>query len=168
MKTLELHLSWTVSFLSLAMHERPVPVFVPGVVLAQPFSEEKAWQVWPKHRLPRGRGRGRGRGAPRGAAAPRGGRGRGRGRARGRGRLGHALEDLEPAPLGDEPVDAPVVGGVDDPGGSDSFEHDEGANDEESGSSSSKHSGLDDEDLHPRFVLYLCISCVELLLHVIA
>ena len=88
--TLPLHLDHDISFYELEVHSRPIPEFVPGLVLVSECLPRKAVTLWCSdwgtRRVRRGRARHHGEAV---------GRGRGRGgRGRGRAALGDA-----PAPL---------------------------------------------------------------------
>ena len=67
-----------VDFGVLCMHDRPLDVFLPGLVLVRVLKPDSFTQVWPVEKKKRRPGKGRGRGGRHG-----GGRARGRGGARG-------------------------------------------------------------------------------------
>ena len=81
--SVDLDFEWTVRFMVVRNHARPIPVFQPSVVLLESFEPDDALQLWPIKRKKKsgGRGRARGRGSGRGHVGA--GRGRGRGRSRG-------------------------------------------------------------------------------------
>jgi len=141
-ETIDLRTQWKTEFLHICMHERPVPIFKSGVVLANYMVPCLEIQIWPPPTRSRGAGGG-GRGGRGRGRRGRGGRGPavrgrvGRGRA-GRGRVGPRLPGA--LPIED------VGHGSGDEGSEDECSVDEGIGEhdgdsdcEGSGSSSSSH-----------------------------
>lgn len=104
LRTLEDNFHWSVSWLLVRNHERPIPVFQPGVVLVSDLPPGEMLQLVPVpvgDQRSRGRGRrGRGRAGRRGRGP---GRTAGRGVARGRSAICDGV--AEPPAIPDEPAE---------------------------------------------------------------
>ena len=77
LEPLDKSLRWSISFLEVMMHRRPLGLIEPRFVLASPMDHYGTRNFWPRAQGAGGRGRGRALGRGRGRA--RGGRGRARG-----------------------------------------------------------------------------------------
>lgn len=101
--SLDFKLHYTLSFLEILTHTRPVPEFRPDLVLVGPLADSGPHQVWPLAQQPKGRRASQPgpRGRPKGRAA--GQRRAGRGRSQRGGAQGAGVGDIDEQPLDAEP-----------------------------------------------------------------